>query len=249
MADDRPVSQAELPGVWKRTVLVDEIGVEDLQSQVYWIQSSTMCGDIRKHLQQSALADLSSNGGAPMMDAFVGKLTETDGIFRWQPSLSYRDPNGPPDEGRLRWIGEDLSEHGVHSAYRERWVRIARASDDDFALALRHPEDDRRSWVIKVGPFLFFACEAIGETVESTEFSLSELLPEGPSLVLSTREADQATCPFVEFADDARQTVRLSHWAERSGGAGELWCISAIQGAANAIISGASPPLITGVER
>ena len=246
MTNDRPVSLAELPGVWKRMMLVDALGNEDLESQVYWIQSSTLCGDIRKHLRHSTLADLSSNGGAPMIDAFAGELIETDSVFRWEPSLSYRDRNGPPDEGRLSWMGADLREEGVHSAYRERWVRIAAASEHDFALALRHPHDDRQGWVLKVGPFLFFARQAVGTPTESAEFSLFEVLPEGPRLVLSTVEAYGATCPLVEFADDARRTVRLS---EQPGGIGELWHIAAIERAAHAIGGNIAPSLIVGPER
>ena len=184
-----------------------------------------------------------------MIDAFAGELIETNGAFRWEPSLSYRDRNGPPDEGRLRWMGEDLCEEGVHSAYRERWARIAPASEHDFALALRHPQDDRQGLVLKVGRFLFFARQAVGSPsdgpTENAEFSLFEMLTEGPCLVLSTVEAERATCPFVEFADDARRTIRMS---ERAVGVSELWHIAAIEGAAHAIGDDSSPPLIAGSE-
>ena len=227
MTNARLVTQAELPGVWKRSMLVDEVGNEDLESQVYWIQSSSLCGDIRYHLRHSTLADLSANAGAPMMDAFAGELIETDGVFRWEPSLVYRDRKGPPDEGRLSWMGEDLHEEGVHSAYRERWVRISRASEHDFALALRQPESDRNGWVIRVGAFLFLARDLAGLRSDGpAEFSLFEMLPDGPRLVLSTVET--ATCPAVELADDARPMVRL---AEQAGDVGELWHVAAIEGA------------------
>ena len=235
----------DLPGVWKRTMLVDEIGNEDAESHVYWVQCSTLCGDIRKHLRQSSLADLRPNGGAPMLDAFAGELIEADGVFRWSPSLSYRERSGPPDEGRLSWVDEDLYEEGVHMAYRERWARIAAASEADFALALRRPEDDRQGWVLKVGRFLFFARQSAGTGLASSagqaEFSLFELPPEGPRLVLSTAQPEQATCPFVEFADDARRTVRLSAWEERSNRAGDLWHIVAIERAARTSSGGAAP--------
>ncbi len=226
-------------------MLVDEVGNEDFESQVYWIQSSRLCGDIRRHLRHSTLADLSRNGGAPMMDAFAGELIEMDGVFRWEPSLSYRDGKGPPDEGRLSWIGEDLHEEGVHSAYSERWTRISRASEHDFALALRHPERDRNGWVLRVGAFLFLARDFAGSRSGTpTEFSLFEISPEGPRLVLSTVEA--ATCPSIEFADDARRTVRL---AQHRGDVGELWHVAAIEGSALAIGGDSGPLLIAGPER
>lgn len=235
MTNDRLVSRADLAGVWKRAMLVDEIGNEDFESHVYWIQSATLCGDIREHLRQSTLADLASNGGAPMIDAFAGELIEIDGTFRWEPSLSYRERNGPPDEGRLSWVGEDLHEEGVHAAYRERWVRIDAPSEHDFALALHRPEDNRQGCVVKAGRFLFFASQAVGLSLaENAEFSLFEWLGEAPRLVLSTVGTGRATCPFVEFANEARQTVLLSHWDEARG-SGELWHVAAIEGAVHAI--------------
>ena len=248
MTNDMLVSRAELPGVWKRTMLVDEVGNEDAESEVYWLQSSRLCGDIRKHLRHSTMADLSANGGAPMMDAFAGELIETDGVFAWKPSLSYRQPNGQPDEGRLSWIGEDLDEHGVHSAYVERWVRIVPASPHDFALALRHPDGERQGWVMKVGPFLFFAREVAPAAEGKTEFSLFDIAPDAPRLVLSTAAPDEAMCPWVAFADDERRTVRLSPWAERAGRVGEIWHVAAIEGSADAIGVDFSPPFIAGHE-
>ena len=247
MANDTLVSGAELPGVWKRTLLVDEAGSEDAESEVYWLQSTKLCGDIRKHLRPSTMADLAANNGAPMMDAFAGELIETDGVFRWKASLSYRDPNGQPDEGRLSWIGDDLDEHGVHSAYRERWVRIAPASSHDFALALRHPEGGRQCWVVKVGPLLFFARE-LAPAPGGTEFSLFDMAPDAPRLVLSTATPDQAMCPWVEFADDERRTVRLSPWTERAGRAGEIWHVAAMEGCADAFGGDLNPPSIAGHE-
>ena len=244
MTHARLVTRAELPGVWKRSMLVDEVGNEDFESQVYWIQSSRLCGDIRRHLRHSTLADLSANGGAAMMDAFAGELIEMGGVFRWEPSLSYRDRKGPADEGRLSWMGEDLHEEGVHRAYRERWGRISPASEHDFALALRQPECGRNGWVLRVGRFLFLARDFAGSPSAAPEFSLFEISPEGPRLILSTVEA--ATCPSVEFADDARRMVRL---ADHAGNVGELWHVAAIERSALAIRGDSDPLLIAGPER
>jgi hypothetical protein len=186
------------------------------------------------------MADLFSNGGASRMDAFAGKLIEMDGVFCWEPSLSYREPSTSPDKGRLSWIGEDLLEEGVHSAYRERWVRIAPASPNDFALALRHPEDSRQGWVLRVGSYLFFACQPAGSPQGSAagdaEFSLFEMLPDAPRLVLSTVKTGEVTIPSVAFANPAQCTVRLSRSGQPDGAAAHgLWNIAAIEGAANVI--------------
>lgn len=231
MVKKRQVSQAELPGVWKRRLLVDEFGNEDPASRVYWIQSARLCGDIRQHLMHSALADLASNSGAPLIDAFAGELIETGGLFRWVPMLSYREPNGPPDEGRLSWIDGDLREDGVHKDYREDWVRIGTACSDDFALVLSDPGGDRMSSMLRVGQFLFHARQPSSQGGAKPEFSLFELLPEGPRVVLSTAEASGAMCPSAEFADEARQTIRVSNWGQPEDD-GELWHIETMEGVA-----------------
>jgi hypothetical protein len=222
--------------------LVDEAGNEDPESRVYWIQSASLCGDIRQHLLNSTLADLTVNGGLPLMDAFAGELIETGGVFRWEPALSYRAPDGPPDEGRLSWIGDNLREDGVHKNYREHWVRIASASGQDYALALRQPCTGRESFMLRVGPFLFYARQPSNRSDHEAEFSLFEVLPEGARLVLSTAESGQATYPRAEFADETRQTVRVSHWGDPEG-RGERWHIATIEGAAHQI-AGPSLPSI-----
>ncbi len=248
MTNDKLVSREDLPGVWKRIMLLDELGDEDMDSQVYWLQSSSLCGDIREHRRHSTLADLSSNGGAPMIDAFAGELIQTPDAFRWEPSLSFRDRAGPPDEGRLSWIGADLYEDGVHSAYRERWARIAPASEHDFALALRHAEDGRQGWLLRVGRFLFFARQLATPSGAATgrhaEFSLFELLPDGPRPVLATGGIDRAACPNVEFADAARRTVLLSYPAEGAGAARELWRVAAMEGNPQSIGGDPSEPSV-----
>jgi hypothetical protein len=231
MAKNGHVLQAELPGVWKRSLLIDEAGNEDPASRVYWVQSATLCGDIRQHIVSSTLADLSANGGLPLMDAFAGELIEAGGAFRWEPSLSYREPSGPPDEGRLSWIGGDLLEDGVHKNYRELWVRIAQSSGKDYALVLRNPGSGR-CLVLKVGRFLFYARQNSAHPRDKAEFSLFELLPEGARLVLSTAESGQAMYPRIDFVDTSRRTVRISHWGELQG-AGEIWHVETIEGAAH----------------
>lgn len=229
MAKSRHVSLAELSGVWKRSLLIDEAGKKDTESRVFWLQSAKLCGDIRQHLLSSALADLSWNDGLPFIDAFAGELIEISGVFRWEPALSYRGPSGPPDEGRLSWIGKDLREDGVHKNYVEHWVRIARASRKDYALAMRN-QGSGRCVVLKIGRFLFYSRQRSGRPSDKAEFSLFELLPEGARLVLSTAESGQAIYPRLEFADADRQTVRISHWGEPEG-AGEIWHVEIVEGA------------------
>ena len=76
MTNDTLVSRAELLGVWKRTMLVDEAGNEDAESEVYWLQSARLCGDIRKHLLWGAFDAATQRHGF----ATTGGLISTTGI-------------------------------------------------------------------------------------------------------------------------------------------------------------------------
>jgi hypothetical protein len=221
MATDKLASRTELSGVWKRVLLVDEVGVEDRQSEVYWVQSRKLCGDIRLHLLHSTLADLKSTGDASRVEAFAGHLLGSEGDFRWQPSLrSWRDI-GPPDEGRLSWIGDDLHEDGIHRAYTERWERIAVPTDDDFAVELHHPTDNALSVLLRVGTFVFYARGVPTESAggSEAEFSLFEMQPDGMRLVLSTVDSESATRPVIEVPDNEAGAASVRSLPHRDGSA------------------------------
>jgi hypothetical protein len=233
MTSENPVSRKDIMGVWRRVVLVDGMGNEDRESAVYWVQAPRLCGDIRQHRRVATLGGPPSDADLPFIDAFAGNLIETESGFRWEPALRRRDPGGPPDEGRLSWMGADLREVGVHLDYVEQWTRIAQVGPGSFALSLQDPDRGSLAYVLNIGVYLFYAyvsnqTERRGAKIHS-EFSLFEMLPDGPRPLLSTAAPEQAICPYVEFADRERRTVWLSNGTSGDGKNRELWLVSAVE--------------------
>jgi hypothetical protein len=149
----------DLPGVWRRDILVGPDGRRDEASAVYWLQGLTLYGDIR---QESGAEDQGWR-----MTAFAGRLSERGGVFRWERTLVTPPADGPPDYGRLVWeqepeTGADgiLREDGVHVSYWEIWHRIAGPSADDFAAELFEPVEGRRGFLVTIGGFVFFGVSA-----------------------------------------------------------------------------------------
>jgi hypothetical protein len=163
-APSAAVRLADLPGVWRRGLLVTPDGSRDEVSDVYWLQSHLICGDIRRE-------------GAPAaMRAFAGRLTERDGVFRWNRTLSSFPLDGPPDDGRLIWQGEVIREDGVHSPYWEIWIRVAVPRPGDFAAELFDPRRGRRGFFLSIGGFVFWGRTEAGNACRfdlAGTFSLS----------------------------------------------------------------------------
>jgi hypothetical protein len=153
------VAIMDLPGVWRRDILVEPDGRRDEASAVYWLQALTLYGDIR--------LEGGTEDEARRMTAFAGRLSERDGVFRWERTLLTPPADGPPDDGRLVWdrepetgAGGILREDGVHAPYWETWRRIAAPSADDFAAELFEPVEGRRGFLVTIGGFAFFGVSA-----------------------------------------------------------------------------------------
>jgi hypothetical protein len=153
------VAMTDLPGVWRRDILVEPDRRRDEASAVYWLQAVTLYGDIR---QEGGAEDQ-----AERMTAFAGRLSERDGVFRWERTLVTSPADGPPDDGRLVWerepeagAGGVLREDGVHASYWETWRRVAVPSADDFAAELFELVEGRRGFLVTIGGFAFFAVSA-----------------------------------------------------------------------------------------
>jgi hypothetical protein len=120
-------------------------GHRDDRSAVYWLQSDTLCGDIRC---DTATGDVT---------AFAGRLKQSDDVFCWQRELANGYDGAPPDEGRLAWHDGGLRETGVHSPYVEHWTRIAMPQTGDYAVSLTHAASNRSAFLLRLGGFLFHA--------------------------------------------------------------------------------------------
>jgi len=171
------VAIEDLLGVWRRGVLVTPDGRRDETSDVYWLQSLTLCGDIRRQM--------TPGDDAPIMTAFAGRLSERDGVFRWERTFASPPVAGPPDDGRLSWQGEVLREDGVHEPYWETWIRVAPPAPGDYAAELFEPVEARRGYLLSIGGFAFFGASAM-TSGEAAAFALRGIGPEGGAIVLST---------------------------------------------------------------
>lgn len=136
-----------LGGVWQRSLLVTEDGLEDVTSLVWWLQLGAICGDIR-----------APAGGEAAETAFAGTLLQRGDVFTWRPDVAYGAvTDGTPDEGRLAFEGDVLREDGVHSAYLEHRRRIAPADPGDCAIGFRVECAAQPGILLMIGPYVFVA--------------------------------------------------------------------------------------------
>ena len=164
----------DLGGVWQRSLLIEPDGTVDRDSDVYWLQLGTLCGDIRSAPDQSC------------QSAFAGILSARDEIFHWAPRWAYGLTEGaPPDEGYLRFEGAILREDGVHAAYVEHWRRVAVPSGDDFACWLTGGSENPRGLLLRIGRFAFCAHQLAG-AAKDTEFRLFTRSEQGWAVAAST---------------------------------------------------------------
>lgn len=130
-----------LTGGWRRLSIVTGDGQQDTTTQVIWLQTHTLFGDIRIPAGRAAVAasrqwvwpqgetlQLSRQQG------FAG-VTELQGdICQWHRQLDYQPPSGDRDIGSLHWEGDRLIELGVESDYREEWQRLPESDGARIAL-------------------------------------------------------------------------------------------------------------------
>lgn len=213
--DTRCPSIPELIGVWRRSLLVTADGQRDEDSDVYWLQSRTLCGDIRRER---------ATGGVPSETAFAGRLTERGCIFRWQRELASYAPGPTPDEGWLAWEGEALREDGVHSPYLEIWVPMAAPGPRDFAAELRHDRDGRVGYLLGIGGYRFVAQGVLpGDPDGCPSFAFTGPDATGASLSL------RAGAPFEEEPLLRLQEVAAALADGWSAAVVDGWTIAALE--------------------
>jgi len=131
-------------GVWKRTLLRAP-GVEDTDSDVYWLQTRSWHADIRvprtrpRCMGKLSLDQLTRDElfGLARQQGFCG-TTQVDGdTCRWLRVHDYQPPSGKNDIGRMVFENDDrLLEHGVEADYFEIWERLPESRGESFALQL-----------------------------------------------------------------------------------------------------------------
>jgi hypothetical protein len=204
-----------LLGVWRRSLLVTADGARDEASDVYWLQSRTLCGDIRRE---------PGADGSPSLTAFAGRLAKRDRIFRWERELASYAAVATPDEGWLAWEGEALREDGVHSPYLEIWRPMAKPGPPDFAAQLRHDRDGRTGYLLSIGAYLFIARSGVpGDPGDRPSFAFAGLDQAGSIIEL------QAGAPFEAEPLARLREVAAALAAGWNATAVDGWIIAALE--------------------
>jgi hypothetical protein len=215
-----PVTMTDLPGIWRRGVLVTSDGRRDETSDVYWLQGLTLYGDMRRE----------GSVGATRMTAFAGRLSERDGVFRWERTIAAPPPDGPPDDGRLSWQsrsarGDVLRENGVHDAYWETWRRVAPPTPADFAAELFEPTTARRGYLLAMGGLTFFGVSATPDG-GGAAFLLRGVTPDGDAIALSTGSSGWTAEMSIGPPGDA---IRITETDSQGAAFARDWHIAALE--------------------
>jgi len=171
-------------GVWRRLSLQVADGERDTRTQVYWLQTPSLYGDIRVPADRPDFSDrrsLQDFDDAELtwlaqQKGFAGLLEAEGDICRWHRELDYQPPTGDDDVGHMHFEGPLLVENGVDSDYEEEWRRLTPAEVPFVALELISeidalgPSRERSGYVLVAGDYFLYVRGRRGA------------LPPGPSL-------------------------------------------------------------------
>src|SRR6266496_4360397 len=123
------IEPSHLAGLWRRTLLVDEHGREDVTTDVVWLQGRGVYVDLRRPSGRPSfdsvrgLRDLSYDQVRWMatQEAFAGRLVDRGQYVEWTRCIDLHPPGPTPDAGTLSREHGLLVERGWHSDYVEHW--------------------------------------------------------------------------------------------------------------------------------
>jgi hypothetical protein len=160
------VPLAEMPGMWRRSLIIQADGVHDATSQVRWLQAQTLFVDLRQgadlpdFLQLRCLNDLSFADLVQLarQQGFAGRLGFDGDYFEWLRLIDFQPSSPLADAGRLWWEDEILVEAGRDVAYVEHWMRDPTVVTRPLAaLRLRDVAAGVAGLVVQVGTVFMFA--------------------------------------------------------------------------------------------
>jgi hypothetical protein len=156
----------DMPGMWRRSLLIQADGVHDSTSQVRWLQAQRLFVDLRQgadlpdFLQLRCLNDLSFAQCTQLarQEGFAGRLGFDGDCFEWLRLIDFQPPSRRADAGRLWWEDDLLIETGRDVAYVEHWLRDPTIVTRPLAaLRLRDVEAGVAGLVVQVGTVFMFA--------------------------------------------------------------------------------------------
>ncbi|MEI7933237.1 MAG: hypothetical protein WCI21_09325 [Alphaproteobacteria bacterium] len=122
-------------GCFKRRCITYATGVEDCLTEVIWVQSHGLTGDLRIPASRqrpagTSLGDCSAQELAELAKAegFAAQTRWADGVMSWDGFASFQPYDKWPEPGRLERVGASLIEWAPSGIYVEDW-RMQPGSD------------------------------------------------------------------------------------------------------------------------
>jgi hypothetical protein len=161
-----PPPLSEMPGMWRRALIIHADGARDFTTQVRWLQATTLFVDLRQgaalpdflHLRR--LNDLSITDCAQLatQEGFAGRFGCSGEYFEWQRWIDFQPRSLLADAGRLWWEDGILIEAGRDVPYVEHWMRDPTVVTRPLAaLQLRDVEAGVAALAVQVGTVFMFA--------------------------------------------------------------------------------------------
>ena len=157
---------SDMPGMWRRSLLIQADGARDSTSQVRWLQAQTLFVDLRQaadlpdFLHLSCLNDLTAPDCTrlALQEGFAGRFGFDGDCFEWLRLIDFQPEGRFPDAGWLWWEEEVLMEAGRDVPYVEHWQRDPTVVTRPLAaLRLRDAAQGVTALAIQVGTVFMFA--------------------------------------------------------------------------------------------
>ena len=184
-----PPPLSEMPGMWRRSLLIHADGTRDFTTQVRWLQSKSLFVDLRQaaalpdFLHLRCLNDLGHEECAQLaaQEGFAGRFAASGEYFEWQRWIDFQPRSAIADAGRLWWEDGTLVETGRDVPYVEHWMRDPTVVTRPLAaLQLRDVEAGVAALAVQVGTVFMFARDRRMSLTAGT--SLGECVAGAPSL-------------------------------------------------------------------
>jgi hypothetical protein len=157
---------SEMPGMWRRALIIQADGTRDATTQVRWLQAQSLFVDLRQgaalpeFLNVRCLNDLTLEDCAQLaqQQGFAGRFGFDGGCFEWLRLIDFQPPSAAADVGRLWWDEQTLIEEGRDIPYLEHWMRDPTVVTRPLAaLRLRDRETGVAALVVQLGTVFMFA--------------------------------------------------------------------------------------------
>lgn len=157
---------SEMPGMWRRSLIIHADGARDSTTQVRWLQAKTLFVDLRQgaalpdFLHLRCLNDLTMEDCARLapQEGFAGRLGFDGDCFEWRRLIDFQPQSPSADAGRLWWQDDILIEAGRDVAYVEHWMRDPTVVTRPLAaLLLREVESGLAALAVQVGTVFMYA--------------------------------------------------------------------------------------------